>query len=250
MKIIIVPTSDEVGRTAASRIATVVAADPTAVVGLATGSSPDGVYAELERRVRAGEISFARARGFALDEYVGLPADHPESYANVIDRSVVRPLGFDPSLVSVPDGRADDLQRAAADYEEAIRSAGGVDIQILGIGSNGHIGFNEPGSAFTSRTRVQELAERTRQDNARFFDSPDQVPTQCLTQGIGTILQARKLLLVAQGAAKAEAIAAAVEGPAGPELPASALQQHPDATIVIEEAAAGRLRHRDRYRCE
>ena len=248
MEIVILPTPEEVGRVAAAKIASVVGKKPSAVIGLATGSSPQGIYAALKRRVDADQISFARARGFALDEYVGIPLDHPQSYASIITRDVVAPLGFDPSRVRVPDGRADDLEFAAKEYDAAIRAAGGVDVQILGIGANGHIGFNEPTSSFASRTRIKTLAPRTREDNARFFDSPDQVPTHCMTQGLGTILDARELVLVAQGERKADPIAAAVEGPLSSFVPGSALQLHEHATVVIDEAAASKLKLADYYK--
>lgn len=248
MEVVIVPTSAEVGRVAAARVAAVVAQRPEAVIGLATGSSPLGIYADLRRRVQGGEISFARSRGFALDEYVGTPLDHAESYAQVIAREVVAPLGFDPANVRVPDGRATDLDAAAREYDAAIAAAGGVDVQILGIGANGHIGFNEPTSSFTSRTRVKTLAPRTRADNARFFASADEVPMHCITQGLGTILEARELVLVAQGSAKAAAIAAAVEGPLSAMVPGSALQLHPKVTVIVDEAAASALALTDYYR--
>ena len=171
-----------------------------------------------------------------------------ESYAAVLRREVVQPLGLDPSQVAVPDGRASDLEAACAAYEKAIRDAGGVDLQILGIGANGHIGFNEPTSSFASRTRLKTLAPRTREDNARFFDGTDEVPTHCVTQGLGTIMEARELLLVAQGSAKAAAIAAAVEGPVSAVCPGSILQFHPHATVIVDEEAAGRLALGDYYR--
>ncbi|MBT1668926.1 glucosamine-6-phosphate deaminase [Curtobacterium flaccumfaciens pv. flaccumfaciens] len=248
MEIIILPTPDEVGRVAAAKIASVVAKKPSAVIGLATGSSPQGIYTDLQRRVQSGEISFAEARGFALDEYVGIPLEHPESYAAVIARDVVAPLGFDASRVRVPDGRAADLEFAAKEYDAAIRAAGGIDVQILGIGANGHIGFNEPTSSFASRTRIKTLAPSTRDDNARFFDSPEQVPTHCMTQGLGTILEARELVLVAQGPSKAAAVAAAVEGPLSSFVPGSALQLHEHATVVVDEEAAAGLQLADYYR--
>ncbi|SFT33293.1 glucosamine-6-phosphate deaminase [Geodermatophilus amargosae] len=248
MEVIVLPGPDDVARVAADVVAGVVRRRPGAVLGLATGSSPVGVYAELARRVAAGELDLSGVRGFALDEYVGLPAGHPESYAAVIGRDVTGRLGLDPARVHVPDGRAADLEAAAEDYEQAIAAAGGVDVQLLGIGANGHIGFNEPTSSFGSRTRLKTLAPRTRADNARFFDSPDEVPMHCLTQGLGTILGARRLLLVAQGSAKAEAVAAAVEGPLTSMCPASALQLHPRATVVVDEAAAARLTLLDHYR--
>ena len=248
MEVIVLDTAEAVGRLAADKVAAVVARRPDAVLGLATGSSPTVLYAELARRVAAGELDLSRASGFALDEYVGIPADHPQSYARVLERQVVRPLRMDPRRVHVPDGRAQDLQQAAEAYERAIADAGGVDVQVLGVGANGHIGFNEPTSSFASRTRIKTLAPRTRDDNARFFDAPDQVPTHCLTQGLATILQARELVLVAQGASKAEAVAAAVEGPLTSMCPASALQLHPRASVVVDEAAASRLRLVDYYR--
>ncbi len=248
MEIVILPTPEEVGRVAAARIATVISNKPSAVIGLATGSSPQGIYADLKRRVDAGEVSFGRARCFALDEYVGIALDHPESYASVIARDVVTPLGLDPSHVRVPDGRADDLEFAAKEYEAAIRAAGGIDVQILGIGANGHIGFNEPTSSFTSRTRIKTLAPRTREDNARFFDTLEKVPTHCMTQGIGTIMDARRLVLVAQGKQKADAIAAVVEGPLSSFVPGSALQLHEHATVFVDEAAASKLKLADYYR--
>ncbi|ANY08941.1 glucosamine-6-phosphate deaminase [Pseudonocardia sp. HH130630-07] len=248
MEIIIVPSAEDVGPAAAARIAAVVREDPGATIGLATGSSPQGVYADLAARAAAGEISFAAASGFALDEYVGIPAEHPESYVQVLATSVVGPLGFAPDRVHVPDGRATDLAAAARAYEDAIVAAGGIDLQILGVGTNGHIGFNEPTSSLSSRTRIKTLAERTRADNARFFATPEEVPTHCITQGLGTILDAGELLLVANGEAKAAAVAAAVEGPLTSFVPASVLQLHRRATVVVDEAAASRLALADYYR--
>lgn len=248
MEIIILPTAEEVGRTAAALIARVVTEKPTAVLGLATGSSPLDIYRSLAARVADGSLDVSQASGFALDEYVGIPLDHPESYAAVIARDVVGPLGMDPARVRVPDGRAADLEAATAEYDRAIADAGGVDIQILGIGANGHIGFNEPTSSFASRTRIKTLAPSTREANARFFDDPADVPTHCLTQGLGTILDAKRVVLVAQGPAKAAAVAAAVEGPLSAMCPGSALQLHQHATIVVDEEAAAQLTLADYYR--
>ena len=248
MEIIILSTPAEVGELAARKIATAVGRNPATVLGLATGSSPLAIYAELAARVRAGSLDTALVRCFALDEYVGLSPTHPESYASVIHREVVEPLGLDPGRVRVPDGCAADLEAACADYEAAIAQAGGVDLQILGIGANGHVGFNEPTSSLRSRTRLKTLAPQTRADNARFFDDPAQVPTHCVTQGLGTIMDARELLLVAQGAGKAEAIVKAVEGPVTSMCPGSVLQFHPRATVIIDEAAAAELTLADYYR--
>jgi glucosamine-6-phosphate deaminase len=248
MEIIILPSPAEVGELAARRIAQLIRRKPTAVIGLATGSSPLAIYAELASLARDGTLDVSRVHAFALDEYVGIPKDHPQSYASVISREVVEPIGLAPSSVLVPDGRADDVDGACAEYEAAIRAAGGVDIQILGIGANGHIGFNEPTSSFASRTRIKTLAPQTRLDNARFFDHPDEVPTHCLTQGLGTIMEAREVLLVAQGGPKAAAIAAAVEGPVSSMCPGSILQFHPHATVIIDDAAAAQLTLTDYYR--
>lgn len=249
MEIVICPTPEAVGELAAARVAQVCAAKgPDAVIGVATGSSPLACYAGLARRVRDGRLDLSEASAFALDEYVGLPAGHPESYAEVVRRTVTEPLGLDPARVHVPDGGAADLAGAGPAYEAAIKAVGGVDVQILGVGANGHIGFNEPSSSLASRTRVKTLDSRTREDNARFFDSIDDVPRHCLTQGLGTIMDARHCVLVAQGEAKAPAIAALVEGPITAMMPGSVLQLHPSVTVFIDEAAASQLRHDSYYR--
>ena len=249
------PTAQEVAQRAARVVidglgAALASGRSEPVIGLATGSSPLGLYAVLSRAVAAGQVSFERARGFALDEYVGLPPGHPQSYREVLLREVCGPLGLPADRLHVPDGSGDSeeaLAAGAAAYERRIAEAGGVDVQILGIGANGHLGFNEPGSALTSRTRVKRLSERTRADNARFFDSLDAVPTHCVTQGLGTVLDARRLVLVASGAGKAAAVAAAVEGPLSASCPASVLQWHTDAVVVLDEAAAAGLANRDYY---
>ncbi len=248
MQVVIAGSSAEVGRIAAAKIGEVIRRRPDAVLGLATGSSPLAIYAELRRQVAEEGLDCSAVQAFALDEYVGLPPAHPESYRAVIRRDVVEPLGLVPSRVHVPDGTADDVVGACAAYERQIKETGPVDIQILGIGANGHIGFNEPTSSFASRTRIKTLAPQTRADNARFFESPEAVPTHCLTQGLATILDARRLVLVAQGERKAGAVAAMVEGPLSSMCPASALQLHADATVVVDEAAACRLTLADYYR--
>jgi glucosamine-6-phosphate deaminase len=243
-EVIIVTSAAEAGAIAADRIAELVARKPDAVLGLATGSTPLPVWAALRER----GVDLSRVRGFALDEYLGLPPGHPESYASVVAREVVAPLGLDPALVRVPGDDGGPVESAGQRYEEAIRAAGGVDLQILGIGRTGHIGFNEPGSSLASRTRVKTLTDATRADNARFFASAEEVPRHCLTQGLGTILDARELVLLAFGAAKAEAVAGAVEGPVSASLPASVIQLHPEVTVLLDEAAASQLRYSDYYR--
>ncbi|MCW2289680.1 glucosamine-6-phosphate deaminase [Leucobacter luti] len=242
MDVVIVADAAEVAERAADQIAAVILRRPDAVLGVATGSSPIGTYNALAERVRSGVLDFSRAGAFALDEYAGIDLRHPESYHEVIRRTVTEPLGLDPARVHVPDGSAADLTAAGEEYERLILAAGGVELQLLGIGANGHIGFNEPTSSFGSRTRQKTLAPQTRADNARFFDSADEVPVHCITQGLGTILDARELLLVAQGESKAEAVAAMIEGPLASVCPASALQLHRNATVVIDRAAASKLR--------
>lgn len=218
---------------------------PGAVLGLATGSTPLPVYAELLRRRDEESISFDGVRGFTLDEYLGLPRTHPQSYHAVIRRELTDAAGI---AVDGPDGEAADVPAECARYEAAIAAAGGIDVQLLGIGSDGHIGFNEPGSSLASRTRVKTLTPRTRRDNARFFDSLDDVPVHVITQGLATILEAGHLVLVATGAAKAAAIAAAVEGPVSASCPASVLQLHPHATVFLDDAASSDLKNGDHYR--
>ncbi|MCD1269213.1 glucosamine-6-phosphate deaminase [Microbacterium sp. MEC084] len=245
-EIVIVPNKTAAGELVADEIAKLIARRPDAVLGLATGSTPLPVYEALRPRLEGVDLS--QVRGFALDEYVGIDPAHPESYRSVITREVVEPLGLDPARIRVPDGSLEGIEHHGEDYEAAIAEAGGVDLQILGIGTDGHIGFNEPGSSFASRTRVKTLTQQTREDNARFFDSIDDVPMHCITQGLGTILEARHLVLLAFGEGKAEAVAGAVEGPVTASLPGSAIQLHPHVTVVVDEAAASRLAHADYYR--
>ena len=249
MEVVILRDGAEIGGVAADAIEALLNRKPDAVLGLATGSSPLPIYDELAARCAAGRVSFARARGFTLDEYVGLPPEHPERYRNVIDTSFASRVDFPPGAVAGPDGLAVDIPAACAAYEEAIRAAGGIDLQILGIGTDGHIGFNEPGSSLASRTRIKTLTRQTRMDNARFFGGDaEAVPTHCLTQGLGTIMAARHVVLVSTGRTKAEAIHQLVEGPVSALWPATVLQHHPHATVLIDDAAARRLQLVDYYR--
>jgi len=243
-EVVIVQSKEEAGSIAADAIRALVTTKPDAVLGLATGSTPLTTWAALA----ASGLDLSRVRGFALDEYVGLPAGHPESYRAVITREVVEPLGLTPSLVRVPGDDGGPLSGAGARYEADIESAGGVDLQVLGIGRTGHIGFNEPGSSLASLTRVKTLTEQTRADNARYFATVDDVPTHCITQGLGTILRARHLVLLAFGEAKAAAVAAALEGPVSASTPGSVVQLHPTVTVIVDEAAGSQLAHADYYR--
>jgi glucosamine-6-phosphate deaminase len=248
MEVVIAP-AEELAVLAADTIEALLRRRPDAVVGLATGSSPLKVYDELARRHAESGLSFERARGFMLDEYVGLPAEHPERYRNVIERDLASRVGWAPERVQGPDGLADDLPAACAAYEEAIAAAGGVDVQILGIGTDGHIAFNEPGSSLASRTRIKTLTKQTREDNARFFGGDvAKVPTHCLTQGLGTIMAARHLVLLATGRQKAEAVHQLVEGPISAMWPGTIMQMHPHATVLVDDAAASRLQLADYYR--
>jgi glucosamine-6-phosphate deaminase len=248
VEVVIVDGPDEAGTLVGGAIATLVAARPAAVLGLATGSSPLTVYADLARRYAAGTLTLAGARAFLLDEYVGLPPGAPESYRAFIRAHFEAGVDIPPDAVQGPDVTAADLNAACACYEAAIAEVGGVDLQLLGIGTDGHIGFNEPGSSLASRTRIKTLTDRTRQDNARFFRRPSEVPRHVVTQGVGTILEARHLVLLAFGEAKADAVARAVEGPVTAMVPGSALQLHPHATVVVDSAAAGGLRLAGYYR--
>lgn len=247
MEVVIAPPA-ELARLAADAVEGLVRANPEPVLGLATGSSPLAVYDELVRRHKVG-LSFARARAFMLDEYVGLAADHPERYRNVIEKEFASRVDLAPGAVQGPDGLAADLPAACAAYEASIADAGGVDLQILGIGTDGHIAFNEPGSSLASRTRIKTLTKQTREDNARFFGgSVDDVPRHCLTQGLATIMSARHLVLLASGRAKAEAVHQLVEGPISAMWPATIMQLHPHATVLVDDAAASRLQLADYYR--
>ncbi len=242
MEVVIVENPAAAGRVAADAISALVTRKPDAALGVATGSSPLVIYDELARRVAAGLLSLAGVSAFMLDEYVGLPAGHPQRYGNVIDRDFTRKVDINPARVHGPDGLADDLLAACAAYEQDIAAAGGIDLQILGVGADGHIAFNEPGSSLASRTRLKTLTAQTRTDNARFFDdNVDAVPRHCLTQGLGTILESRHALIVATGRRKAQAVHQVVEGPISSMWPGSVLQLHKHATIILDRPAAARL---------
>jgi len=247
MEVVPLASADEIAALAADTVEALVRARPSAVLGLATGSSPVPAYAELVARHRAGTgPSYDGVRVFLLDEYVGLPAGHPQSYRATIARELTDDLGIAADRVHGPDPT--DVQTAGATYEAALLEAGGVDLQLLGVGADGHLAFNEPGSSLSSATRLKTLTAETRRDNARFFASVDDVPRHVLTQGLGTILRAGHLLLIATGTGKAEAVAAAVEGPLTATCPASVLQLHPHATVLLDPAAASLLERADHYR--
>ncbi|GIW91202.1 MAG: glucosamine-6-phosphate deaminase [Pirellulaceae bacterium] len=248
MRIIIEPDYEAGSRRAAQLIAHLVRQKPDCVLGLATGGTPLGVYRELARMHREEGLDFSRVTTFNLDEYVGLDPTHPQSYRFFMQQHLFDHINIDPSRINIPDGRALDFERFCRSYEERIREAGGIDLQLLGLGRDGHIAFNEPGSSLGSRTRLKMLTPETIRDNARFFGSEELVPRLAVTMGVGTILEARRCLLLAFGEAKADAVQRTVEGPVTAQVTASALQLHRDVVVVLDEAAASRLERREYYR--
>lgn len=248
MKVLILDTADHAATRTASLIVRQVQARPDAVLGLATGATMTPVHALLRAAHRAGQISFAQVTTFNLDEYLGLPPTDPRSYRATMQAELFDHVDIDPARTHLPIGDAPDPEAQAARYEAAIAAAGGIDLQLLGIGRNGHIGFNEPISSLTSRTRVKALTQETRAANARYFPEGG-TPRFALTMGIGTITEARHCLMLATGAAKADAVAAMIEGPLSAACPASILQMHRHATVILDRTAAGRLKllgHYDR----
>jgi glucosamine-6-phosphate deaminase len=248
VEVIIAPSAGEASAEAARIAAALVRAKPSAVLGLATGSTPLRFYAELVAMHERDGLDFSEVTTFNLDEYVGLAPEHPQSYGYYMREHFFSRVNILPEGVHIPDGLAADLAAHCAAYERAIREAGGIDLQLLGLGSDGHIGFNEPSSSLGSRTRLKTLTEQTIRDNARFFASPGEVPHHVITMGVGTILDARRCLVLAFGEGKAKAVADMVEGPVTADVPASALQFHPSCTLLVDEAAAGRLKRAEYYR--
>ncbi|MEP4076588.1 glucosamine-6-phosphate deaminase [Haloferula sp.] len=248
MEVIIKQGKLDASRAAARVVARLIREKPDAVLGLATGSTPLPLYRELVRMHREEGLDFSRVVTFNLDEYLGLPPTHEQSYRQFMNRNLFDQINILPENTHVPDGMTQDVPASCAAYEQAIIDAGGIDLQLLGIGSDGHIGFNEPTSSFASRTRIKTLTPQTVADNARFFDGDEsQVPRHCITMGIGTIMDARTNLLLAFGEGKAEAIAASVEGPVTSMVPASILQHHPVAKVFVDEASASTLELADYY---
>ncbi|HUX00614.1 MAG TPA: glucosamine-6-phosphate deaminase [Phycisphaerae bacterium] len=248
MEVVICKTYDALSRKAAAVVADTVRAKPKAVLGFATGSSPLGLYKELIRLHKEEGLDFSKVTTFNLDEYVGLPADHPQSYWHFMHENLFNHINVPKKKVHVPAGTSKDHAAFCAQYEKWIQEAGDIDVQILGIGSDGHIAFNEPGSSLGSRTRVVTLTEQTIDDNARFFEKRDDVPRHAISMGVGTVLEARKLVMVVNGKSKAPALAAAIEGPVTCMITASALQLHPDPIVFADEEAAGQLKLADYYR--
>jgi glucosamine-6-phosphate deaminase len=249
MEIIIQPTPADGSIIAARIIAKFVRTKPDCVLGLATGSTPIATYRELVRLHREEGLDFSKVTTFNLDEYVGLPPEHPQSYHAFMDEQLFRHINVRRENIHIPDGMAADIPAECARYEASIVEAGGIDVQLLGIGTDGHIGFNEPTSSLASRTRIKTLTEQTRADNARFFEGDlTKVPFHCITMGVGTIMDCRQVIMLAFGANKAQAIAEAVEGPITSMNPATVLQMHPVAKCIMDEPAAAKLRKTEYYR--
>jgi glucosamine-6-phosphate deaminase len=248
MLVILKRDDEETSRQAAQLIASAVRKKPALVLGLATGSTMVGVYKHLAALHQEGSLDFSRVVTFNLDEYLGLPAAHARSFHHFMRENFFAYVNVDPRNIHIPDGTIrGNYDQYCASYEGAIRKAGGIDLQLLGIGRNGHIGFNEPTSSIGSRTRLKVLSQETTDDNAKFFAPGEESPRCAITMGIGTILEARKILLLAAGQAKSAAVAKSIEGPITSAVSASALQLHPDVTFIIDDAAASQLTQRDYY---
>ena len=247
MEIIVKESAEEMSKAAARVVARTLNSKPDAVLGLPTGATPLGLYRELVRMHKEGALDFSQVTTFNLDEYVGLTGNHPQSYHYFMYENLFKHINIPKQNIYMPSGTTDNYAAFCAWYEQRIRECGGIDLQVLGIGSDGHIAFNEPTSSLGSRTRIKTLAKQTVEDNARFFDSPEQVPVYAITMGVGTITEAHKIMLVANGSPKAEAVAAAIEGPVTSMITASALQLHRDVMFIIDREAAGQLKMLDYY---
>lgn len=254
MKIQAAKNYNDLSRKAANLISAQVIIKPDAVLGLATGSTPIGTYAQLIDWYRKGDIDFSQTVSVNLDEYMGLGGDHDQSYRYFMNEQLFNHINIRKEYTNVPDGKADDLEGECARYNQVIRQTGGIDLQLLGIGGNGHIGFNEPGDVFEKETHVVTLTSETRQSNARFFQSLDEVPTHAITMGMQNIMSAQRILLLATGEAKAEAVYNSFFGPITPAVPASILQLHREVTVIADEAALSLVREKldwkeDTYVC-
>lgn len=242
MLVIIKENYDEMSKEAAKIIAERLRKKPNLVIGFATGNSPLGLYKELIRMYKDEGLDFSKVTTFNLDEYVGLQPSHDQSYHYFMYENLFNHINIDPRFIHIPHGMAKDINSFCEWYEKSIEDFGGIDIQILGIGRNGHIAFNEPGSSLGSRTRIKTLNEKTRQDNARFFDNMDEVPKYALTMGVGTIMEAKELLLLANGKSKTEPVKNAVEGPITAMCPASIVQMHRQVIVLVDKDAAAELK--------
>ena len=247
MEVVICPTYEDTSIAAARAVTELLNTKPNAVLGMATGSTPLGMYKELVRLHRQEGLDFSQVITFNLDEYVGLAPDHPQSYHYFMNEHLFKHINIPPQNIHIPSGTTRNHEAFCQWYERRITECGGIDLQILGIGNDGHIAFNEPSSSLGSRTRIKTLAKQTIEDNARFFEKKEDVPIYAITMGVGTIVEARELLMVVNGKAKATAVAAAIEGPVTSMITASALQLHRDSKVFLDAEAAGELKMRDYY---
>lgn len=245
---IICPTAEKASALTAQLVADLVRTKPTAVLGLATGRTMEAVYATLRRQYQEEALDFSGTTTFNLDEYIGIPASHPQSYRSTMDGSLFKHININPKNTHLPDGQAKDLDAECRRYEQAIEHAGGIDLQLLGIGSNGHLAFNEPLSSLSSRTRTKSLTPETREQNSAFFGGAENVPSRAITMGVGTILDSRWCVMLATGGSKAGILQKAIEGPVCSVVTASALQMHRRCTVIVDEPAASKLQFTDYYR--
>ena len=248
MEIIIAESYEEMGRLAAQMIERQLLRKPSSVLGLATGSTPVSTYQAMVRKHKEEGLDFSKVISFNLDEYLDLPPSHSQSYRYFMDHNLFNHINIDPKNIHVPYGHAGEVEEFCEWYEGEIKRAGGVDVQLLGIGADGHIAFNEPGSSLGSRTRLKTLTKQTIDDNARFFDNPEEVPRFAITMGVGTILEAREIIMLANGEKKAEIVAQAIEGPITAQVSASALQMHRHVTVILDPAAGSKLQRADYYK--
>lgn len=237
----IFPNPQAIAEHLSARLAQKIRSNPATVLGLATGSTMEPIYAGLVQKIQQDNIDVSQVKTFNLDEYIGLSSEHPQSYYQFMQQHLFQPIGIRPEQVTLPSGICADIEEECASYSEKIGAAGGLDIQLLGIGTNGHIGFNEPGTPFDSLTHVIELSENTRLDNGRFFENQDEVPTHAITMGIQDITNAKEIVLVATGSHKAEVMAQLYAADIDEQLPASILKQHPRISFIIDDAAAALL---------
>lgn len=249
MLVILTSNYEELSKEAARIVANAVRQNPEMRLGLATGSTTIGVYRELVQMYKEESLDFSRVVTFNLDEYLGISPEHPQSFHHFMKEHFFSHVNLEPRNIHIPDGTiSGDYEKYCEGYEAEIERAGGIDLQLLGIGRNGHIGFNEPTSSFASKTRLKVLSKATVEDNRKFFSAGESMPRLAITMGIGTILACRRVLMLATGAAKAAAVANAIEGPITTSITASALQLHADATAIVDEQAAGKLKQKDYYR--
>ena len=248
MEVLIFPNAQSLARKSADLVESQINAFPDSVIGLATGSTPLGLYQELIQRHNAHGLSFKKVKTFNLDEYVGIPRNHPQSYRTFMDDNLFNKIDIEKANTQVPNGMAENPLEVGPAYEKMIQEAGGIDLQVLGVGTDGHIGFNEPTSSLRSITRVKTLTQQTIEDNSRFFEPDEFQPKLAITMGIKTILDARRILLLAHGENKADAVRDMVEGPLSAFCPASALQLHQRTTILIDEPAASKLTLKGYYK--